>query len=359
VPSLSLAADFVGEMLWPVYARLVQFTLIPGKVSVASVAVAGCIAVLFIATKRKDPKRPLRFKVLIRAMFPRRVMRSPSSKADVWYFIINLFVFGSFLGWAVLSYVFVSHAVSNALVGAFGSRPAILPDFASGCILTVVLFLAFELGYWIDHYLSHNVPFLWEFHKVHHSAEVLTPLTDFRVHPVDTLVFNNILSIVMGGAGGLVVYLLGRDAEPFNFANSNILTLILAYCLMHLQHSHFWIVFTGIWGRLFLSPAHHQVHHSIDPAHFNKNLGSFIGIWDWAFGTLHVPDRQREKLTFGVAPVAETRHTMREGFIAPFARAWATLTLPQGVQDFIDDSGAQELPRSPEPVRLVSMKVAD
>ena len=47
-----------------------------------------------------------------------------------------------------------------------------------------ILFLAYELGYWLNHYLSHRIAFLWEFHKVHHSATVLTPLTNFRVHPI-------------------------------------------------------------------------------------------------------------------------------------------------------------------------------
>ena len=55
--------------------------------------------------------------------------------------------------------------------------------------MTVTLFLAYELGYWLNHYVPHRVPFLWEFHKVHHSATVLTPLTNFRVHPVYMCIF--------------------------------------------------------------------------------------------------------------------------------------------------------------------------
>ena len=60
--------------------------------------------------------------------------------------------------------------------------------------MTIVVFLAFELGYWFHHYLSHRIPFMWEFHKVHHTAEVLTPVTIFRVHPLDTVVYYNILA---------------------------------------------------------------------------------------------------------------------------------------------------------------------
>ena len=42
-------------------------------------------------------------------------------------------------------------------------------------VITAMLFLSYELGYWFNHWLSHKVPVLWEFHKVHHSATVLTP----------------------------------------------------------------------------------------------------------------------------------------------------------------------------------------
>jgi len=84
-----------------------------------------------------------------------------------------------------------------------------------------------------------------------------------------------------------------------------------------LQHSQFWIAFTGPWGRLFLSPAHHQIHHSTDPAHFNKNLGNFLGLCDWLAGTLHVPGKKREKLIFGVEPRARDAHSFQGAIIAP------------------------------------------
>jgi sterol desaturase/sphingolipid hydroxylase (fatty acid hydroxylase superfamily) len=213
--------------------------------------------------------------------------------------------------------------------------------------MTLALFLAFEFGYWIDHYLSHNVPFLWEFHKVHHTAEVLTPLTDFRVHPVDTLLFNNILGLTMGVTGGVVTFLIGREVQPYMLAGSNVLTLVFAYGLMHLQHSHVWIAFTGVWGRLLLSPAHHQIHHSTDPRHFNRNLGSFIAIFDVLFGTLCIPAKKRQKLTFGVAPVCARQHTLREAFLTPFARAFATLGLAQTVKDILDE-GAADAPGGEE-----------
>ena len=94
---------------------------------------------------------------------------------------------------------------------------------------------------------------------------------------------------------------------------------------VHLQHTHVWIVFRGALGRVFLSPAHHQIHHSTDPAHFNKNLGSCLALWDWIFGTLHMPAKEREKLQFGVAPAYADAHTINGEFLAPFGRSFGVM----------------------------------
>ncbi len=70
-----------------------------------------------------------------------------------------------------------------------------------------------------------------------------------------------------------------------------------------------------------MSPAHHQIHHSRNPAHFNKNLGSCLAVWDWMFGTLYIPGAEPEVLEFGVEPDRENAHTIRGELIAPFGRA--------------------------------------
>ncbi len=155
------------------------------QVSLASLFTALFIACLVLALQRYRKGRRLRLGPLMRAVFPKRIVLSRSSFADLDHFYFNLFVFGLVLGWAVLSYDMISRAVVDLLAAAFGPvQPTSLPVFVSRTVITVMLFLAYELGYWLNHYLSHRIPFLWEFHKVHHSATVLTPLTNFRVHPV-------------------------------------------------------------------------------------------------------------------------------------------------------------------------------
>src|SRR6185503_15877369 len=175
------------------------------------------------------------------------------------------------------------------------------------------------------HYLSHRVPFIWEFHRVHHTAEVLSPITNFRVHPVDTILFQNFMAIVIGVTGGVVSYLLNTPLSFFNVNGINVILLAFVFVTVHLQHSHFWIAATGPLGRVFMSPAHHQFHHSDNPIHFDKNFGSCLAVWDWMFGTLRVPSAKRERLVFGVGASAGLSHTVAESFAAPFRNAWFRL----------------------------------
>jgi sterol desaturase/sphingolipid hydroxylase (fatty acid hydroxylase superfamily) len=43
------------------------------------------------------------------------------------------------------------------LTAAFGPRPpTALPAYVYRAAITILLFLAYELGYWLNHYLSHH-----------------------------------------------------------------------------------------------------------------------------------------------------------------------------------------------------------
>ena len=305
------------------FGQLSRAFLSPGShFSLFSLASAFCIGFVVLAIRRYKKGRRIRLKPLLRALFPKHIVMSRSSLADLGYFYFNLFVFGIIFGWAVLSYAALSRGVADLLTATFGPMPPVpLPVFVSRSIITLMLFLAYELGYWLNHYLSHRIPFLWEFHKVHHSATVLTPLTNFRVHPVYMCIFLNILAVCVGGTNGVGDYLLGQPSPQYGLSETNIILVFFIYLYVHLQHSQLWISFTGWLGRVLMSPAHHQIHHSRDPAHFNKNLGSCLAVWDWMLGTLHIPAAEREVLEFGVEPDREHAHTIRGELLAPFGRA--------------------------------------
>jgi sterol desaturase/sphingolipid hydroxylase (fatty acid hydroxylase superfamily) len=290
---------------------------INGTLSVPRLLITLGLGLLVFGLFQQRRARRVRLAVLLRAVFPQKIFGS-SSRADVLMTMLNMFVIAAVFSWAFLSQHAVSKFVVDGLTANGGLQsPTTLSPWVTGGILTVGLFLAYEFAYWLDHYLCHRVPFLWEFHKVHHTAEVLTPLTNFRVHPMDTIVFYNMLALSMGVMEGVLKYGFGQSIQPFTVWNTNILLLAGAVLLEQLQHTNFWIPFTGVWGKIFLSPAHHQIHHSTNPVHFNKNMGGNLSVFDWLFGTLHIPAKQREKLTFGVTDAGPMAHRAEGLLVTP------------------------------------------
>jgi sterol desaturase/sphingolipid hydroxylase (fatty acid hydroxylase superfamily) len=289
--------------------------------SITSLFAALIVSALFFAWQRHRRGRRIRWRTIARALFPRRIMRHASNQADIFYLFFNVFMFSVLFGWAIFSYQFVSNGIIAGLVVLAGPvTPSTLPLYVSRSIITVMLFLAYELGYWFNHWLSHKVPLLWEFHKVHHTAEVLTPLTNFRVHPIYGWVFANILAVSAATANGVGNYMFGDTAYQYALSDTNIILVLFIHAYVHLQHTHMWIPFRGALGRVLVSPAHHQVHHSANPKHFNKNYGSCLALWDWMFGTLYVPAKQREPLVFGVTD-HQNAHTVKGELVDPFVKA--------------------------------------
>jgi sterol desaturase/sphingolipid hydroxylase (fatty acid hydroxylase superfamily) len=115
-------------------------------------------------------------------------------------------------------------------------------------------------------------------------------------------------------------YLFGDTAYQYALNDTNIILVLFIHAYVHLQHTHMWISFRGMLGRIFVSPAHHQVHHSSNPKHFDKNFGSCLALWDWMFGTLYVPEKEREKLNFGFADHADA-HSFKGEMVTPFVQA--------------------------------------
>jgi sterol desaturase/sphingolipid hydroxylase (fatty acid hydroxylase superfamily) len=96
------------------------------------------------------------------------------------------------------------------------------------------------------------------------------------------------------------------------------------------HHSHIWLRFGAFWERIFISPAQHQIHHSLNPIHHNKNYGEVLAIWDWIFGTLYVPKSQ-EVISVGIADdlgnKTPQKHTnMMQALFVPLVDMWAVLT---------------------------------
>ncbi len=294
-------------------------------------ALAGALlfcALYYVAERRARGRRPS-MRGFVRSIFPRRVALHPSTLVDVRLWLMNAIVLAS--AYAMLSggLFFWRDQFDAGLTHLFGSRaPIHAPVWLVLTLATAVQLLAYELAYWLTHYALHKVPALWEFHKVHHSAEVMTAFTELRQHPVEVLLVVNAIGLATGLAFGAMAYVFGPGVRPFTLMSGNILFMMFLFTYGHLRHSNMWIPFTGLAGRILHSPAHHQLHHSDNPVHYGKNLGFALSVWDWAFGTLVIPTRARVPVVFGIGAANPRFRSFVGNCILPVARAGERIARP-------------------------------
>ncbi len=245
----------------------------------------------------------------LRFCFPRGFFSHPSTRTDIQLNVVNFFVMPFVnIGWRYNAAYF-SAIVLAGMVWLFGPGTPRL-EWTTGTIFafTILIAIANDFGYWVWHYLAHRVPFLWPIHKVHHSAEVMTPLVAGRVHPIE----NILLPIFRAAATALVLapmlYFFVGEAPVMTLFGMNLVAAAFALAGDQLFHAHVPIS----WGRrlnhVFISPATHQIHHSVAPEHWNKNMGAFLAVWDWMFGTLYLPD-SRQDLRYGAGERVPQPHT--------------------------------------------------
>ena len=291
----------------------------PGSTfSIYALALTLTAAALFVVRGRA-----VAFKTLVRVVFPRRIWRTRSGRADIAWFAFSVFGGGSLFAWAIIASLGVNTGTADLLTQIFGApSPTLLPAGIVMALVTISLFIAYEFAYWLDHWAMHHFKPAWAFHQVHHSAESLSLLTIARVHPIETIGFYNLVAIIMGVTGGLMTYMFGGNASPVLLYGSNALILLGGVLITHLQHSHLWITFGPVWGRVLLGPAHHQIHHSDDPTHHNRNFGNFLTVFDRMFGSFEMPGAKRGDLTFGIGPQAQNPHSLYAMIITPCVQSW-------------------------------------
>lgn len=265
-------------------------------------------------------RRMVRPRVLKRYLLSRRVLLHRSSRLDYKLFAINTILMGSVLGLFYLGADFWQARILSVLDAVAPSAEASAPNWGVVILTLVASILALDFGYWLAHYVFHKVPWMWEFHKVHHSAEVMTPATELRQHPVELLFFPLVYGFTAGAVYALTTWLFGARAQALGFSGMNLILMLHLLTFHHLRHSHVAIPFTGIWGRLLHSPAHHQIHHSADPKHFDKNLGYLFSFWDWMFGTLWMP-KVGEKITLGIGHEGAEHDSVARVFVTPFVKS--------------------------------------
>lgn len=258
-------------------------------------------------------------------------LKSKSFHADAKVYVIRKLTDHFFLIPGAATLALVSTRISDQLSILQGRGPFLGAGHIGGIAVMVlcgvVLFIVTEFSYYLWHFLEHKIPFLWEMHKVHHSADVLNPLTNQRAHSVQMIFKYSLSGALNGVPAGIFMSTL-----EFSFAEilvllamSNKLATILT--LDPLRHSHFPVGF-GPLDRVFISPHMHQIHHSKEQVHWDKNFGTNLAVFDWMFGTAYKPKRG-EVPTAGIYGYSDEAlqkfNTLRGTYITPLKESFRSL----------------------------------
>ena len=254
-------------------------------------------------------------------LLDRETWLSRSARADYVVALLNPVLQVTLLAALAVNYRDVAAFITEALRW-LGVRGEITGGWAivAGLALTAALFLADDFTRWWTHWLQHRSRVLWEFHKVHHSAEVLNFVTLHRHHPLDPIVTTFSVGLTTAAVNSLFFALLGDQLTVATVAGANVLRVVFNALGGVLRHGPFWVSFGPRFERWIASPALHHIHHSADPRHWDTNFGTSLSVWDRWAGTLHIP-KGREVTAFGIGEAAERHHSLGGLYVAPFARA--------------------------------------
>lgn len=177
----------------------------------------------------------------------------------------------------------------NSIIAGYGPA-AQLPLWKQGLIVIVI---GDFMGYW-THRLNHTYQKLWNFHAIHHSAEIIDWLTAVRIHPM-----NDVFS---KGLKAIPIMLLGFSPIAVEMYVP-ILSSYIAFIHANVPWSY------GPYFRYVLaSPSFHRWHHEMDRRAWGRNYSGLFPISDVIFGTFYLPlDRQPKE--FGLEG-----ETMTENF---------------------------------------------
>lgn len=259
---------------------------------------------------------------LVRFLFPPALYRTASSVVDIKVYVAAR-ILKPLIALIIVPLNALVTAATASLVAGLAHGTDLPQPSAGALVLSAFLAaIAIDFTYYAIHRMSRESEWLWPFHKLHHSAEVLTPITAARNHPMFELLLSLAGVVLVAPVAGLIFGLFGIASLPTIFGIT-VLIAIMNLAGGALRHSHIWLDYGPVLDRLFISPAQHQIHHSIAVRHHDRNYGLSLAIWDWMFGTLYIPEG-REELVFGVAdrdgqPQPQVHNSLKDAYLVPFA----------------------------------------
>lgn len=204
---------------------------------------------------------------------------------DVFYMFFNFFLFSLVIYNAVSNVAVVAF---NDFLGIFGINNLVAINVATwprwAQLLT--LFVVCDFVQWNVHRLLHRVPWMWEFHKVHHSVEEMGFAAHLRYHWMENVFYRSLEYLPLAMIG------FGID----DFFVVHIFTLAIG----HLNHANLYLPL-GPLKYVLNSPQMHLWHHAehLPAGSYGVNYGITLSLWDYLFGQVYIPNEKPDvKLGF-------------------------------------------------------------
>lgn len=199
---------------------------------------------------------------------------------DGFYMFFNFFLF-SLIGYNAISNVGVN--LFSDLLAFFGVDNLMAVEVQSWPSWAKLLFMFILADFiqWNTHRLLHRIPWMWEFHKVHHSVEEMGFAAHFRFHWMETVIYKTIQYIPLA--------MIGFGLQDFFIVH------IVSVAIGHLNHSNIRITY-GPVKYIINNPVMHIWHHAKDlPEPYGVNYGISLSLWDFIFRTAYIPGNGRDE----------------------------------------------------------------
>jgi sterol desaturase/sphingolipid hydroxylase (fatty acid hydroxylase superfamily) len=150
-------------------------------------------------------------------------------------------------------------------------------------------FLFLDFVYYCNHRMHHSIPFLWRFHRLHHSERHLDSLTTFLHHPLESI-SSFIIAISFAAIFDVPVIVLIVYGLTVGF---------------HSAFTHFNVLLPEKWANklnlICVTPNFHKIHHSIEMKQGNSNFGILFVFWDVILNTsCHNNNIQLKEMATGI-----------------------------------------------------------
>jgi sterol desaturase/sphingolipid hydroxylase (fatty acid hydroxylase superfamily) len=227
------------------------------------------------------PQKSLRG--FLKFCFPSVILHHRSCRLDIVFVTIMRFLHMPAI--VMITNVAVAELSYSLLTSLFGTKPQNPEPLWLWAIIFVTVVIVEDFATFYVHYLEHRIGVLWELHKVHHSTEFLLPLSNRRFHPLQAIIDNFGNMVATGLILGITSYVFSLPIHDNSLIGLDGLFVLNMLSFYQLRHSHVPMRY-GWLERHLISPAQHQIHHSREERHWDRNFGLCLSWWDRWFGTI-------------------------------------------------------------------------